>query len=133
MGIDAPYIQIQCRGIATRYPFFCAPGDVAAIRRHEGSISRDGAALRRDALRVLAKLEATHPHLARQNRAALYEGYARNHGAIALARFKQRQVTAGLSHAAQALRYSLRTPGRGTLALLQWIRRRQVRGTGAIP
>jgi len=110
MGIDAPYIQIQCRGIATRYPFFCAPGDVAAIRRHEGSISRDGAALRRDALRVLAKLEATHPHVVRQH-----------------------QITAGLSHATQALRYSLPTPGRGTLALLQWIRRRQVRGTGAIP
>jgi len=133
MGIDAPYIQIQCRGIATRYPLIYGPGDVAAIRRHGGSISRDVAALRAGTLRVLVKLEATQPHLARQNRVALYEGFARNHGAIALARFKQRQVTPGLSHAAQALRYSLRTPGRGTLALLQWIRRRQVHGTGAIP
>ncbi|HUW95277.1 MAG TPA: hypothetical protein VMW58_05780 [Anaerolineae bacterium] len=133
MGIDAPYIQIQCRGIATRYPFVYAPGDVAAIPRHEGSISSDTAVLRGCSLLALAKLEHRCPDVRTSCATAFAEGYARNHGAIALARFKQRQITAGLSHATQALRHSLRTPGWGTLALFQWVRRRQVRGTGAWP
>jgi glycosyltransferase involved in cell wall biosynthesis len=119
--------------LAARFPLIYVPGDVAAIRRHGESISRDGAVLRTGVIQVLAKLEASHPQLARQHRTALCEGYARNHGAVALARFGQGQISAGLRHAFQALRYSLRTPGWGTRALLQWIRRRRVRGTGAVP
>lgn len=118
--------------IAARFPIVHVPGDVAAIRRHGQNISRDVATLRTGVLRVLAKLEATYPHLARQYRDALNEGYARNHGAVALARLEQRQILSGLRHAFQALRYSLRTPGFGTRALLQWVRRRRVRGKGAM-
>jgi glycosyltransferase involved in cell wall biosynthesis len=119
--------------IAAHFPFVYAPGDVAAIRRHGESISRDVASLRSRALVVLAKLEASNPDLTRLHRAALHEGYARNHGAVALAHFQQRQVLSGLSHAVQALRYSLRTPGLGTKPLLEWARRRRVRGTAAMP
>jgi glycosyltransferase involved in cell wall biosynthesis len=117
--------------IAAQFPIVYAPGDVAAIRRHKQSISSDVATLRTGVLRVLAKLEATYPHLIRQHRDALNEGYARNHGAIALARLQERQTLSGLRHAIQALRYSLGTSGFGPRAFLDWIRRRRVRGTGA--
>jgi glycosyltransferase involved in cell wall biosynthesis len=119
--------------IAAEFPIIYVPGDVAAIRRHGQSISRDVAALRAGSLRVLAKLETTHPHLVDQYRAAFNEGYARNHGAVALAHLKQWQIRRGLSHAMRALRYSLRTPGFGVRPLLQWIRRRRVRGSAAVP
>jgi glycosyltransferase involved in cell wall biosynthesis len=119
--------------LAARFPVIYVPETVAAIRRHKQSISRDVAALRTRALLVLAKLEASNPALARRHRAALDEGYARNHGAVALAHFRQRQVLSGLSHAVQALQYSLRTPGLGTKALLDWLRRSRVRGTAARP
>ena len=85
------------------------------------------------ALAVLGKLEANHPGLTSPQRAALDEGYARHHGAIAVAHFRRRQLLRGLSHTLQALRYSLRTPGLGTKALVQWLRRRRVRGTAAMP
>jgi glycosyltransferase involved in cell wall biosynthesis len=119
--------------IAARFPLIYVPGDVAAIRRHGESISRDVAALRTGVIQVLAKLQASHPELTRQYQAALYEGYARNHGAVALSRFRQGQVSGGFWHSIQALRYSLGTPGWGARALLQWLRRRRVRGTGAVP
>jgi len=119
--------------IAAQFSVVYAPGDVAAIRRHKQSISADVTTLRARTLLVLAKLEATHPHLTSPRRAALNEGYARNHGAIALARFEQRQILPALSHALQALRYSLGTPGLGTRAFLDWIQRRRVRGKGAMP
>ena len=119
--------------VAAHFPFIYTPGDVAAIRRHRQSISRDVATVRSGVLRVLAKLEATNPQLARQYRDALNEGYARNHGAIALALFAERQILSGLRHAFQALRYSLGSPGFGTRAFFQWVLRRRVRGKGAMP
>ena len=117
--------------VAAQSPVIYAPGDVAAIRRHRQSISRDVVTLRTAVLRVLAKLEATHPHLTGQYRHALNEGYARSHGALALARFQQRQIVGGLSHVMKALRYGVGTPGSGTLALRAWIQRRRARGAGA--
>ncbi len=117
--------------IAAAFPVIYAPGDVAAIRRHRQSISRDVATLRAGTLRVLAKLEATHPHLIQQYHNALHEGYARNHGAIASARLQERQLLPSLGHAVRALRYCLATPKLGTRALRDWIQRRRVRGTRA--
>jgi glycosyltransferase involved in cell wall biosynthesis len=119
--------------IAARFPFVYAPGDVAAIRRHEGSISREVAPLRGCALLALAKLQDRHPDLRSSHGAALAEGYARNHGAIAVSHFRQRQIVKGLRHAFRALWYSLRTPGLGTVALLDWLRRSRVRGKSARP
>jgi glycosyltransferase involved in cell wall biosynthesis len=119
--------------IAARFPFIYVPGDVAAIRRHGGSISRDVAPLRMGTLRVLAKLETTHPQLVRQYRAALHEGYARNHGAIAAALVEERRFLPVVRHTMYAFTYGLRTAGLGTVAFRAWIRRRRVRGTGARP
>ena len=119
--------------IAAHFPFVYAPGDVAAIRRHGESISRDVASLRSRALVVLAKLEASHPELTPPQRAALNEGFARHHGAIAGALLEERHLLPATSHAVQALRCSLRTPGLGTKALLDWLRRRRLRGTAAMP
>jgi glycosyltransferase involved in cell wall biosynthesis len=119
--------------LSAHFPFVYVPGDVAAIRRHEGSISGDVAALRGCALLALAKLEGNRPDLRLSYATAFNEGYARNHGAIAAALFQRRQFLEGLSHAVQALRYSLRTPGLGTKPLLEWARRRRVRGKAAIP
>ena len=119
--------------IAAHFPFVHAPGDVAAIRRHRQSISRDVASLRSRALAILAKLEANQPGLTSPQRAALNEGFARHHGAIAVALFQRRQLLEGLDHVLQAFQYSLRTPGLGTKALLQWLRRRRLRGTAAMP
>lgn len=119
--------------VAARFPVVYAPGDVAAVRRHEGSISRDVAPLRGRALLALAKLEDRYKDLRVSYGAALNEGYARNHGAIAVAHLQQGRIARGLSHAFRALCYSLRTPGLGTKALLSWLRRRRVRGTAARP
>lgn len=119
--------------VAARFPFVYVPGDVAAIRRQEGSISADVAALRSCALLALEKLAGSRHDLRLSHAAAFNEGYARNHGAIAAALFQRRQFLQGLSHAAQAIRHSLRTPGLGAKPLLQWASRRRVRGKAAIP
>lgn len=118
--------------VAAMFPVIYVPGDVAAMRRHNQSISRDAVNLRLRFVLVLEKMEALYPDLVRQHRAALNEGYARNHGAVALGRLGQHQVLPALGHLLQAFRYSLRTPGYGTRAFLQWVRRRRVRGKGAM-
>ena len=117
--------------IAARFPVVYVPGDVAAIRRHTKSISRDVASLRAGALKVLAKLEASGAELTPLERTALCEGYARNHGAVGLALLEQRQPLQALKHWFQAFRYNLQTPALGTAALREWVKRRQARGTGA--
>jgi glycosyltransferase involved in cell wall biosynthesis len=119
--------------IATQFPFVYVPGDVAAIRRHTQSISEDVVDLRSRAVAVLAKLEANHPGLTSPQRAALNEGYARHHGAIAVALLRRHQFLRGLHHVLRASLHSLRTPGLGTRAFLEWIRRRRLRGTAAMP
>ena len=119
--------------LAVQFPVIYAPGEVAAVRRHEGSISRNVAPLRGCALLAMAKLEERHPDVRVSHASAFNEGCARNHGAIAVAHFEQRQIRRGLSHTFQALRCSVRTPGLGTKAFLDWLRRRRVRGTAARP
>jgi GT2 family glycosyltransferase len=118
--------------VSAKFTVAYVPGDVAAMRRHSQSISRDAANLRLRFMLVLAKMEAMYPDLVRQHRDALNEGYARNHGAVALAKLEQREVLPALGHFLQAFRYSLRTPGYGTGAFLEWVRRRRVRGKGAM-
>lgn len=65
--------------------------------------------------------------------AAHSKGYTRSRGVIALMRCEGRQISPALRHACQGLRYSLGTPGLGSRALLEWIRRRRVLGNGAMP
>jgi glycosyltransferase involved in cell wall biosynthesis len=119
--------------VSAHFPFLYIQGDVAAIRRHPRSISRDVAALRSGVLRVLEKLEQAEPHARRRYGDALNEGYARNHGAVAVALWNEREFPSAVRHAVHALLFSLRTSGLGTAALGEWMERRRVRGTGARP
>ena len=113
--------------IAAQFPVIYAPGNVAAIRRHQQSISRDVAALRRRVLRVLDKMQVLYPQLMHQHQGARHEAYARNHGAIAVAELKQGHVAPGLSHGLQALTHALRMPKLGTGAFMAWWQRRNRR------
>jgi glycosyltransferase involved in cell wall biosynthesis len=106
--------------IAAQFQFVYAPGDVAAIRRHRESISRDVATLRERDLRVLDKMDRLYPHLMRQHRDACHEAYARHHGAIAAAQLQQGHIVSGLAHGIAALSYALRMPGLGLPAFARW-------------
>jgi cellulose synthase/poly-beta-1,6-N-acetylglucosamine synthase-like glycosyltransferase len=119
--------------IAARFPIVYAPGTVACVRRHPESLTRDVATLRARSIVALGKLEDRCPQAAHQRRAALNEGYARNHGAIAVALWKQRELLPAARYGLHALRHSLRTPLLGTVVFREWIRRRGIRGTGARP
>jgi hypothetical protein len=113
--------------VSAQFPFVYMPGDVAAIRRHRESISRDVAALRKRDLLVLAKMDGLYPDLMRQFRTARHEAYARNHGAIAAAQFQQGQIAPGLAHGIAALSHALRMPGFGLQAFVKWRGRRGLR------
>jgi glycosyltransferase involved in cell wall biosynthesis len=113
--------------IAAQFPVIYALGDVAAIRRHQQSISRDVAALRRRVLRVLDKMEVLYPQLMSQHRGARHEAYARNHGAIALAELKQGHILPGFSHGLRAFAHTLRMHRLGTDAFTAWWQRRSRR------
>ncbi|TEU13609.1 MAG: glycosyltransferase [Anaerolineales bacterium] len=118
--------------IAARFFVIYAPGDVAAVRRHQQSISRDVATLRRRVLQVLAKMDTLYPHLMRHHRAARHEAYARNHGAVAMAQLQQGHIVPGLLHGLQALTHTLQMPGLGVDAFVAWWQRRDKR-QGAQP
>jgi hypothetical protein len=113
--------------MAAHYPFVYAPGNVTAVRRHDQSISRDIAALRRRELCVLAKMDAHFPTLMKKHRQARHEAYARNHGAVARAELAQAHLRAGLDHGLRALGHALHMPGLGLPALSEWQRRRRLR------
>jgi hypothetical protein len=113
--------------IAVQFPIIFAPGEVAAVRRHAQSISRDVVALRGRVLQVLAKIEQLYPNLVRECPAARHEGYARNHGAIALAELQQAHWRSGLIHGFYALSHTVQMPGGRLAAFLAWSRRRRMR------
>lgn len=118
--------------IAAQFPVLYVPGDVAAIRRHGGSISRDVAALRQRMLLVLARMEDLYPALMQRHRATCHEAYARSHGAIALANLSQARVVPGMLHGLRALAHAVRTPRLGSAVFAAWWRRRRKR-QGARP
>jgi glycosyltransferase involved in cell wall biosynthesis len=113
--------------IAAQFQVLYVPGEVAAIRRHQQSISRDTAILRSRVLQVLAKADALYPALMCQHGRARHEGYARNHGAVALAELQQRRLRCGLAHGFQALVHTLQMPGFGLAAFAAWRKRRRLR------
>jgi glycosyltransferase involved in cell wall biosynthesis len=116
--------------IAAEFPVLYVPGDVAAIRRHAQSISRDVAVLRSRALKVMAKADRQYPDLMRQHSAARHEGYARTHGAVAAAELRSGHLAAGLRHSLLALTHALRMPGLGLGAFSLWLSRRRERQGG---
>ena len=113
--------------IAAQYPVLFVPGEVAAIRRHSQSISRDVVVLRTRVLRVLEKMDALYPNLVRQYSSARHEAYARSYGAIALAEMQQGGVFSGFRHGLAALSHTLRMPGLGMKEFAAWWRRRRLR------
>lgn len=113
--------------IAAKFPVIYAPGDVAAIRRHPQSISRDVAALRKRVLRVLAKMDDLYPDLMRLHHVPRHEAFARNHGAVAMAQLQQGHIVSALLHGLWALIHTLQMPNLGGAAFVAWWRRRDKR------
>jgi glycosyltransferase involved in cell wall biosynthesis len=113
--------------LAANCQFVYAAGQVAAIRRHTGSISREIAPLRRRVLNVLAKMEMLYPDLMRQHNQARHEGYARNYGAIAVAGFEQGHLLLAFANAIFALAHLLRLPMFGLREFTAWWHRRHLR------
>ena len=109
--------------LAARFPLLHVPGDVAAIRRHAGNLSRNAATVRLGALRVLDKMRAIAPQLVHRHRAEWHEGAARSHGAIMMRFLRDRHGREACRHAAYAVAHAARTPGIGLPALLAWCRR----------
>ena len=117
--------------LAAQTPFVYAPGDVAAIRRHEGGISRNTANLRRGVLNVLAACDRRSPALMQQHAAARHEAYALSHGAVAAAETRAHHWRPALDHGARATGHLLRMPGLGIPALRAWRQRSRLRGDSA--
>lgn len=113
--------------IAAEFPVSYLPGDVAAIRRHDYNMSRDVATLRRRHLHVLAKMDNLYPDLMFQYPAARHEGYARSHGAVALAEWHLRHLGPCLVHGFWALSHMLQMPGLGSRAFTAWLDRHRMR------
>jgi glycosyltransferase involved in cell wall biosynthesis len=113
--------------LAAHFSMLYIPGCVAAIRRHKGSLSENAAQVRSDALSVLRKAEHQFPQLSRRARAACHEGYARNHGAIAVARLGEGRLLSAVAHGMSALAHAVRTRWAGVPAFVAWWKRRQVR------
>lgn len=117
--------------LAAHVPFLYTPGDVAAIRRHGGGISRNTARLRCGLLHVLAAHDRRSPALMQRYARQRHEAYALSHGAIAAAEARGRHWRAAGAHLLQAIPHLLRLPGLGAPAWRAWRRRRQIRGDAA--
>ena len=118
--------------IAAKFPFLFVPGDVAAIRRHENSISSHFAIHKNRVLKVLHHIETLYPDLTQTYRQQLHEGYARNYGGLALAEMKQRRIFSALSCSRSAFCYMLRNPRVGIQAFIEWWKRRKQRQASRI-
>jgi glycosyltransferase involved in cell wall biosynthesis len=113
--------------LAADHDLVYAPGEVAAIRRGDDSLSADSGAVRRAALRVLQKIANAHPDLAARYRSALHEGRARNHASIAADDLGHGAFASGCAHAAAALLEAARAPSTTVPAFLAWYRHRASR------
>jgi GT2 family glycosyltransferase len=103
------------------------PGDVAAIRRHAQNISRDTLRLRSRCLYMLQEIDRKYPEIMEAHADARHEGYARQHGAIALAAWQQRKLGLAGRHAVQAARHTVQLPGAGLQPFVAWWHRRRLR------
>lgn len=117
--------------LAALTPFDYAQGDVAAIRRHTGGISRNTASLRRGVLNVLAACDRRSPALMQQHASARHEAYALSHGAVAAAEARAHHWRAAMTHSLAAGNHLLRLPGLGVPAMRAWHQRNRLRGDSA--
>ncbi len=117
--------------LAEAFPFTYIPGDVAAIRRHPGGISRNTTRLRQGVLAVLAAFDRRSPAASQQYRTARHEAYALSHAALATAEAHARCWRPAARHTLQAVSHLVRLPGLGVPALHAWRRRSKLRGDAA--
>jgi glycosyltransferase involved in cell wall biosynthesis len=117
--------------LAAHTPFVYVPGDVAAIRRHAGGISRNMARLRRSVLLVLGKCDKQLPALMQRYAQERHLAYALNHGAVAAAEWSEQQWWAAFAHTLQAAPHLLQLPGFGIPAWRTWRHRSRLRGDAA--
>jgi glycosyltransferase involved in cell wall biosynthesis len=117
--------------LAAHTPFVYTPGDVAAIRRHAGGISRHTARLRSGVLNVLAACDRRFPALMQQHAAARHEAYALSYGAVTAAELRERHWRPAINHSLHAGSHLLQMPGLGLPALRAWRRRSRVRRDSA--
>ncbi|MFM7583485.1 MAG: glycosyltransferase, partial [Caldilinea sp.] len=117
--------------LAEAFPFTYIPGDVAAIRRHPGGISRNTTRLRQGVLAVLAAFDRRSPAASQQYRSARHEAYALSHAALATAEAHARCWRPAARHTLQAVSHLVRLPGLGLPALHAWRHRSKLRGDAA--
>lgn len=115
--------------MAMEHEFLYVPGDVAAIRRHGHNISSDALRLRRRCIYMLHNLDQHYPEVMARHAIARHEGYARHHGAVALAAWQQHNIGLALQHGFQAIRHTLQLPGGGLHPLRAWWNRRRLRSS----
>lgn len=118
--------------LAMQTDILYVPGDVAAIRHHTQNISGNTLRLRSRCLLMLQGLDERYPAVMAAHPIARHEGYARQHGAVALAAWQQRRPALAVRHALQALGHTLQLPGGGLQPLAAWWRRRALR-SGSSP
>jgi hypothetical protein len=118
--------------LAMQTEILYVPGDVAAIRHHTQNISGNTLRLRSRCILMLQGLDARYPAVMAAHPIARHEGYARQHGAVAMAAWQQRRPALAVRHALQALGHTLQLPGGGLQPLVAWWRRRTVR-SGSSP
>jgi glycosyltransferase involved in cell wall biosynthesis len=117
--------------LAEAFPFTYIPGDVAAIRRHPGGISRNTARLRQGVLAVLAAFDRRSPAASQQYRTARHEAYALSHAAVATAEAHARCWRPAAWHTLQAVSHLVRLPGLGLPAVHAWRHRSKIRRDAA--
>jgi glycosyltransferase involved in cell wall biosynthesis len=117
--------------LAAQFPFAFVPGEVAAIRRHPSSMSRNTVTLRKRVLRVLDEFKSLHPSLFRTYNTQFHEGYALSCGAVAAAAVKDGRGLTGLTYTLRGMGHLLHLPGLGIPALRAWRQRSRMRGDSA--
>jgi glycosyltransferase involved in cell wall biosynthesis len=108
------------------------PGDVAAIRHHDQNISGNTLRLRSRALYMMQLLDRQYPEVMASHAVARHEGYARHHGAVALAAWNERRPGLALRHGFHVARHALQLPGAGRQSFMAWWQRRRLR-SGSTP
>lgn len=113
--------------LAARFSFAYVPGEVAAIRRHRQSISRDIVTLRERELRVLKKMDELFPNVVYRHSRAWHEGYALSHGFLAVERLRQHRFAASAREGLNAVNHLSHLPRFGLGTLTTWWKRRALR------
>ncbi len=113
--------------LAAQYPFHYLSADVAAIRRHEGSITRNFLASKLRLLDILRAAKQNFPDLTQQYRNAYNEHVTKTHGAVALTYLREGQLFAALPHFFAGLSHGKRIPRQISKSGVRWWKNRRLR------